>query len=360
MKNLEKLYENDFNNIFPLQRKIQIIYPYTIIKGANKSGKSYLLFDYLKRFTTEKYLYINFDDLRFDTKTILYNLDRFLLKNYDIEILALDNCPNLPQEFFDKISHIKSVILTTTVDFSLENYINIVLTPLDFEEYILFDTKHQNSTNSFNSFLKYGNFPEIASFDENKRFQRNQEILKLISNNALEFEILKLYISCSGETKSTYWLFNIFKKSNKISKDMFYKISKSLQEKNILYFCQKYNSPKSPKKIFSYNHCLLNIVNIDKNLNNILSNMVFLELNNHYKDIYYLDSVDFYIPKIKSIVLVTPFLNNFINISTKILPLLDIYEITNISIITINTTKEIFIGDIQCEVLPFYEWALGL
>jgi hypothetical protein len=360
MKNLEKLYEVDFENISPLQRKVEIIYPYTIIKGANKSGKSYLVFDYLKTHTVEKYLYINLNDLRFDTNTILYNIDRFLLENKDIEILALDNCSNLPKEFFHNLPPLRSIILTTTMNFTLDNFTNIVLNPLDFEEYILFDIKHQNSINSFNSFLKYGNFPEIIDFSENKRLQRNQEIIKLISNSVLEFEILKLYIGCSGEIKSIFQLFNIFKKSNKISKDMFYKISKSFQEKNILYFCQKYKSAKSPNKIFCYNHCLLNAISMEKKFNNILLNIVFLELNNNHDNIYYLDNIDFYIPKIKTIILVTPFLNNFINISTKILPLLDIYEITNISIITINTTKEIFIGDIQCEVLPFYEWALGL
>ena len=51
--------------------------------------------------------------------------------------------------------------------------------PLDFEEFLLFDTKHQNSSYSFNSFLKFGNLPEIIEFVEIKKPVRNYEICKL-------------------------------------------------------------------------------------------------------------------------------------------------------------------------------------
>ena len=74
---LEKLYEINFEKIYPLQRKVQITYPYTIIQGAPKSGKSYLIYGYLKQYNNEQYLYINLDDIRIDSDTIFLILIDF-------------------------------------------------------------------------------------------------------------------------------------------------------------------------------------------------------------------------------------------------------------------------------------------
>ncbi len=355
---LEKLYEINFEKLFPYQRKVQITYPYTIIKGSPKSGKSYLIFDYLKQYKNEQYLYIDLNDIRIDKNTIFYNLDRFLLEHKDIEILALDNINEIPKDFFKQLNHLKSLIISTSHDIYYDNFRTIYLQPLGFEEYILFDTKHTNTINTFNSFLKYGNFPEIIQFHESKQLSRNQEILKLITNSQIQFEILQLLIKSSGELKSVFQLFNNFKKSHKISKDLFYDSCKKFEEKSIIYFCQKYNQPKAPKKIYSFNHALIDAVTMDKKFNNLFANMIYLELNKFYDNIYYLDNIDFFIKN--SIILSIPFFNDHIQLSQKILPFLEEYNITDITIITISSEKSFYIGDIQCEVLPFYEWALGL
>ena len=360
MTNLEKLYEINFEKISILQRKIQILEPFTIIKGASKSGKTYLIYDYLAQFTTTQYLYIDLNDLRFDTNTILYNIDRFLIQHKDIEVLVLDNCPKLENDFFINLKMIKSIILTTSQSLYYNGFSTINLHPLDFEEYILFDTKHQNTTNSFNSFLKYGNFPEIIQFNETKQLSRNQEILNIITHTHLEFEILKLYIQSSGELKSIFQLFNTLKLTHKISKDIFYKISDKLRDQKIIYFCQKFKQPKAPKKLYCYNHALIDAVTINKKFNNLLSNMVFLELNKLYKKIFYLDYIDFYIQEYNSIILAIPFFNDYVSLSSKILPTLQELHITNITIVTISTTKTVFMDEIEAEVIPFYEWALTL
>ncbi|VAY86195.1 conserved hypothetical protein-Uncharacterized ATPase [hydrothermal vent metagenome] len=360
MKNLEKLYEIDFDKISPLQRKIEIKNTHTIIVGAPKSGKSYLIYDHLKQYLSKQYLYINLDDLRFDTTTIFYNLDRFLIQNKDIEILALDNCHLLPTNLFKNIVHLKSIIISSLHNISLKDFKTIHIKPLDFEEYISFDIKHQNITNSFNSFLKYGNFPEIIQINENKKMSRNQEIIQLITNGKLEFEILKLFISATNELKSIFQLFNYFKRSSKISKDIFYQTAKMFESKKILYFCHKYKEQKAPKKIYCYNHSLINAVTIDKKFNNLFSNMIFLELGRLYKNIYYLDYIDFYIDQTNSIILSIPFFNDHSLLSAKILPTMTQYNISKITIITVSIEKTIFIDSIECKVLPFYSWALSL
>ncbi len=319
-----------------------------------------MIYDYLKQFKNEQYLYINLTDIRLDRDTIFYNLDRFLILHKNIEVLALDNCGSLPEYFFENISHLKNIVISSTSNISIKNFRNITLNPLDFEEYILFDNKHQNTTNSFNSFLKFGNFPEIVEFNETKQLERNQEILQLITNNNLEFKILKLFIKSSGELKSVFQLFTIFKKSHKISKDMFYKLAYQFESNYIIYFCQKLDQPKAPKKLYCYNHALIDSVNINKNFQNIFQNMIFLELYKLYKNIYYLDNVDFYIKEENSVILSIPFFNNLVSLSTRLLPIMEQYSITNITIVTVSTINNIFINDIECEVVPFYEWALGL
>ena len=357
---LEKLYEVNFDKLFPLQRKVQITYPNTIVKGAPKSGKSYLIFDYLKQYKDKQYLYIDLDDIRIDKDTIFYNLDRFLLEHNDIEVLALDNITTMPKDFLKQLGKLKSLIISTLYDIDYENFRTIFLQPLDFEEYILFDTKHTNTVNTFNSFFKYGNFPEIIQFNENKQLYRNQEILRLITFSQTQFEILKLLIKSSGELKSVFQLFNTFKKSHKISKDIFYDICKKFEQSSIIYFCQKFEQTKAPKKLFSYNHSLIDAVTMDKKFSNLFTNMIFLELSKLYKDIYYLDNIDFYIKDTNSIVLSIPFFINQINASAKLLPIIEQYNIQDITIVTVSISNTVYIGDIECEVLPFYEWAVGL
>ena len=357
---LEKLYEIDFEKLFPLQRKVQITYPYTIVQGSSKSGKSYLIYDYLNQFKNEQFLYIDLDDIRIEKENILYNLDRFLLNNKEIEVLAIDNVDSDFTDIFKELTTLKSIILSTKDDISFNNFRNIKLTPLDFEEYILFDNKHQNTTNSFNSFLKYGNFPEIVSYEEYKQHKRNQEIINLLTSNKLEYEILKLFILSSGEKKSIFQLFNTLKKYHKVSKDLFYLTASKFENEKLIYFCEKYEQPKAPKKIYCYNHALIDCVSYDKKFINQFANMIYCELKNSYRNIYYLDNVDFYIEDSNSIVLAIPFFLNHANFSGKILPIIEKYNIKNITIVTVSTNNIIFIDDIECEVLPFYEWALAL
>ncbi|NQY94983.1 MAG: ATP-binding protein, partial [Campylobacteraceae bacterium] len=90
-------------------------------------------------------------------------------------------------------------------------------------------------------------------------------------------------------------------------------------------------------------------------------NMVFLELQNKFKKIYYLDNIDFYIPKNNSIILSIPFFNDLIlnTITKKVLNAILEYNISEITIVTISNTQVLFLEDLEVQILPFYEWALS-
>jgi len=330
MNIVEQIYDTNLPKISFYERKITIDTKRTIIQGPPKSGKSYLIYDYLSSYEREQYLYIDFDDYKNNINEIVQSLDIFLAE-HTIEVLVLENFA-----FNLKIpNNIDSIIITTKIDRKLEGFSNIYVECLDFEEYLLFDKKHQSSSNSFNSFLKFGNFPEILEYPESKKAQRNYEISKLYCEDATQLQILFLLIKNAGEKKSIFQLF---------------------------HFCQKFEQEKAVKKIFVYNYALLDIVSYKKNFNNLFKNMTYLELQKRYKNIYYLDNVDFYIEEENEIVLAIPFFNNLISSSiiSKILPMIETYSVKTISIVTVSSEQTIFIGEIEAQIVPFSNWAVSL
>lgn len=355
MKSLEACYEISFSKINFQERKVKIEESKTIICGASKTGKTYLIYDFLSNFKTNEYLYIDFLDLRNNLKEIALNLESFINKNA-ISVLVLDNF-----DFSFSLPNCENIIISTTFYKSIEGFENINLNALDFEEYLLHDNKHQNITQSFNSFLKYGNLPEVINLEEHKKIQRLQEIIKLICKDETQYEILKIMIENIDEKKSLFQLFNTLKTKIKLSKDKFYEVCKILESNKIIYFIEKFNQEKSAKKIFCYNYSFLNAITYTKKFKNEFSNMVFLELVNKYDEIYYLDNIDFYIKQRNIAIVSIPFFNTFLNANLvkKIIKNAHDLNINEINIITISNSEKINDSKIKINVIPFYEWAIS-
>ncbi len=355
MNILEQIYDATIPKINFLERKSRIETKKTILRGPPKSGKTYLIYDYLSQYKSNEYIYIDCNDFKNKYQDISSNLELFILNN-EIEVLILENF-----NFDFELPQVQSVVITTTMDKVIIGFDTLYLQLLDFEEYILFDTKHQNILNSFNSFLKFGNFPEIIEYSEIKKHTRNYEICKLYCHDKIELEILFHLIKSASEKKSIFQLFNSMKKTTKISKDRFYKTCEKYILNHIIYFCSKFEQPNAVKKIFIFNHSLIDIVSYNKNFHNLFTNMVFLEIYKKHKEIYYLDNIDFYIPKDNLIILTIPFFNNFevINISMKLTPYIKKYNIKKINIVTVSNEKKITIGNIETKVIKFHDWVLG-
>ena len=354
MDTLEILYENKIQASTFLERKIKITEPFTILIGPKLSGKTYLIYDYILSNQNE-YLYIDMNNLK-DLSFNSTQLEDFINKK-QIKILVIEN-----YDFSFDLPIVESIILSTNIYKDISNFSYLYVMPLDFEEYLSFDIKHQNTTNSFNSFLKYGNIAEIIDYKDNKKQNRNSEIIQLINQNPTSYKILELLIKNTSLLKSTFWLFNELKKTMKISKDFFYKQIKEFESNNTIIFCPKYNSPNTTKKLFIYNHSFMHSVSYNKNFNAVFSNMIFLEIYSRYKDVCYYDKIDFYIPSRKTIILIVPFYINMqlASISAKILSIKDHIEFNSIDIVTISNQDSLYIDNITCEIIPFYEWALAL
>lgn len=117
MKLLEENYEINFSKVNFLERKTKIEHKKTIICGASKVGKSYLVYDFLSNFKNEEYLYIDFFDLRnsnIDKELSL--LDDFISLK-DIKVLVLENFNNQC-----KIPNCENIILTSQKSIEYKNF----------------------------------------------------------------------------------------------------------------------------------------------------------------------------------------------------------------------------------------------
>lgn len=355
MKTLEACFEQEFNKITFLERKVRITHPKTILSGPPRCGKSYLIYDYLSNFESKEYLYIDLHDLRNDKQEIIEHL-HFFVKKHAIKVLILEN-----YAFDFDFPVCDSVVITTSAFQPLKRFKHLQLNALDFEEFLLHENRHQNITNAFNQFFKYGNLPQTIQTDEFKKQTNLQDVIVKFAQDTTLISLLKLLFESIDEKKSLHQLFTQLKNQIKISKDRFYSLCKEYENNKVIFFIEKYEQPKAPKKIYAYNHGFLTAVSHHKKFKNEFTNMLFLELHNRYKKIFYLEQVDFYIQEEKTIVLSIPFFNELIlpSIKKKIANVQKEALIEEIYIITINNESTISWNGKSIQVIPFYEWALS-
>jgi hypothetical protein len=355
MRSLEACYEINFSKVNFIERKIKITNSKTIISGASKTGKSYLIYDFLSSFKSKEYLYIDFSDLRNNISEISANLGKFIKMN-EISVLVIENF-----DFSFELPYCENIIISTQIPTQVKGFRNLTISALDFEEYLLHDNKHQNIIQSFNSFLKFGNLSEIINYDEHKKIHRLQEIIELQCKDETQYQIFKILIENIDEKKSLFQLFNTLKSKIKISKDKFYETCKIYENNKSIYFLEKYNQEKSAKKLYCYNHSFLNAISHVKKFKNEFSNMIFLELIHKYKEIYYLDYIDFYVKSKNMAIISIPFFNKLLmnNLLKKIIKNANEFDINEINIITISNNEKIQDSKLKINIIPFYEWALS-
>lgn len=350
---LEFSYSQDFSKQQFLPRSYEISGDFCQIFGAPKSGKTSFVLHFLQSQPKNSFLYMDLDDLRCDIE--INDINIFLAQN-KIELLVIDNFKNT-----FSIPKAKKIIITTDKYYDIAKFKTLFLKPLFFEEFLLFDKKHQNITASFNYFLKFGNLPQSPQVPDFYKMLNLQECIKLIANDKSELLFLKKILASASTVKSVYQLFTALKKEMKVSKDRFYEYFNLLVERKIIFLVPKYNQPKISSKIMIYNHAMLDAITTKKNFNNSFENMVFLELLSIDEDIFYIDGASFFLPNKSMIVLSIPFFNQLSlgKSMSKLLGGLEIYDIKEIKIITVASTQKIFIGNIEASVEPFYEWALA-
>lgn len=117
MKSLETCYEINLPKINFIERKIKIENKKTIINGPTKTGKSYLIFDFLSNFKPKEYLYIDFHDFRTNTEEITsLKLQEFINSN-EIKVVVLENF-----DFQFDLPNCENIIISSQKNIYIENF----------------------------------------------------------------------------------------------------------------------------------------------------------------------------------------------------------------------------------------------
>lgn len=325
------------NFVFPkttvFDRKEGLELENTLLIAPTNSGKTYLILNFLKDFDEEEILYIDFED---DRKKEFSLTDKkiAIFENYDFSIPLLD----IP------------TFITSPKDIEISGFKKIYLKNLDFEEYFSF-SKHSSINHAFNQFLQDGNSPALVFLEEFFKAKKLREKIKLMPYNQT---ILKFMFSNIGQKFSLYQIYNIIKKENKISKDLLYSQIKEMIGDRVIFFVDKLNSPNSPKKIFSYDFGYKAVLTNEKNILNILENMVFLELK---EESFYVEFVNFYLPKSKKAILVIPFIS-IEQVESRVKKIPKKLDVEKIEIVTISNEFTYNYKNILVEAEPFWMWAL--
>jgi hypothetical protein len=352
---LQALYENDIKKPLFYPRKLSIDGDdkKVLICGPSKSGKTALIYDYLSSKKRGSFLYIDFYDDRID-QSLFIGLSTFLQKN-SIEILVLENF-----DFSFTIPKVKEVIITSQIDREVEGFKKFTLYPLDFEEFISFKRSDMDIESIFNEYALHGSFPSLANVSKDNLVKLFQDLIKLLTKNEQEWRVFRLIALSQSKSVSLYSLFNEFKLFNKISKDRFYAVSKELQDRNLLFFIRKFNSPKADKKVYLIDFAIKSVLTFEKDFIKRFENMIFLELLKRGKEVYFTDLIDIYIPSSDVAVLPLAFMpkemikQKLKRVEKELLK----YSIKRVEVITLEEEGEFMLGEIEVEIVPFWNWAL--
>ncbi|DAB34575.1 MAG TPA: AAA family ATPase [Sulfurospirillum sp. UBA12182] len=355
MQILDFLYEEENKNSKFFDRKISITSKKTLIKGVKKSGKTYIIYDYLSNFHPDEYLYIDLLDERIKDLHVEKNLEKFL-ENKKIKILVIEN-----YDFTFPLPSLEEIIITShRKDVKLEGFDELMLYPLDFEEFIAFDRKHFNIEQIFNIFANLGTFPQIVLEHEHNVRSNLQDLIRIIIQDETKLNIFKKICELQSTKISLFQIYNQLKSISKISKDKLYRSIKELENENILFFVEKFDATNANKKVYLCDFAIKNALSLKKDFLKRFENIVFSELYKRYKEIFYTDVIDFYLPKQNIGIICAPFSpKEFIEEKLKKYSthLLDL-SLQEIYIISVGNEDAFNIEGITCNIVPFWEWAL--
>lgn len=389
----------------------------TII-GPRRSGKTYLLYDCIKKLeknnvNKKRVLFLNFEDERLEFRT--NNLDLILQAYQEIypdvnmqdvyfffdEIQNVNGWEKFIRRIYDtKSRHIfitgsNSKLLSSEIATELRGRtLTFANYPLSFNEYLSFNNiekkLHPQKNKSLiihyaNKFLIEGGFPDTINFDAKNRIN----ILQQYFNVMIFRDIIERY-NVSGTETLKFFIKKIFagvtspfsvNKTYHDLKSLGYKVSNKylyeyLAYSNTVFLTQAVNKfdfseikqEKSDKKIYIIDNGLLAAIefSVSQNYGKLLENLVAIELLKADKEIFYFKGnyeCDFIVKKENSF-LPMQVSYNIDEKNTKERELRGLYEaceylnIKNGIIASFDTEEKLSYRNIDVEVIPFYKYFL--
>jgi hypothetical protein len=410
-KNIIKEVVIEQNSLFKkqvdyLQRDVDISFLKTkkisIITGIRRCGKSTLLKQISKNY--EKFFYLNFEDerlLNFESPDFNYLLEVFMEVYGKSNTIFFDEIQNIYgwEKFVSRLfKNGYKVYITGSSANLLSQELGTALTgrhlkkelyPFSFKEYLEYNINNEYDLNitsdrskikrQFNSYLKYGGFPEVvASRDRRELSQLYQDVLvkdllvRFKIRETKSFRELALYlISNIGAPVS----FNNLKKIlslNSVSSVKNY--IDHLEESYLIFSLFKYDYSlkkqiRNDRKIYAIDPGMIKEVafKFSKNSGRYLENLVFLELKRREKEVFYFQEkyeCDFIIRdglKINQAIQVTDELN-YENQEREVNGLVDALKAFKLKeglILTSDSEEEMMVDGLKIKIQPVWRWLLN-
>ena len=320
--------------------------------GVRGSGKTSLILDMLHEVKKEHLLYIDLDDpnLLFETITTL-SLQQFIDK-HNIQILVLDHYKDAYLSTFPNVSRL---IIVTRVPLHSTLFISLELFPLDYEEFLAFESGTLHS-GGFNHFLRSGTLPLLA-----RSQKTSTQAMKTFFQSAFDTQEQKLLLLLAlHHTKhlTTNQIYTFAKEKFKVSKDWLYKtIKRFTEEKLILFIEDRYQ--KSGKKMLLFDFAFAKYLTLGQPFILQFDTMIALALMKHDIIVQTL-GIHGYVTKNHELILPAPFESEeslWVKSQNKF-SLYKKYGIKKVTIVTVANTYEYSIEKLHFEALPFDEWSV--
>jgi len=352
--NLLEYYQNQLpnsENFVP--RKSQLPYKGDInLYGVRGSGKTSIILDYLSELQSDELLYIDLEDpnLIFNTLELL-TLQQYIDKN-NISILVLDH---YKEGLLSSFPNVLRLIVLTRIPLKDKNFIAIELFPLDYEEFLAFETSSAQNR-GFNHFLRSGTLPLLAR--SQKTSTQAMKTFFQSSFDAQEQKLLLLLAQHHTKHLTIHQLYTFAKEKFKVSKDWLYKTIKYFtEEKLILFIDDRYQ--KSGKKMLLFDFAFAKYLTLGQPFIIQFDTMIALALIKHHIEVKTL-GIHGYVTQNNELIIPAPFESEdslWIKSQNKF-SLYKKYGIQKVTIVTVTNAYEYNIEKLHFEALPFNEWSV--
>ena len=320
--------------------------------GVRGAGKTTIIFDQIQEENEETTLYIDLEDpnLIFNTLTTL-SLQQYIDRE-GITLLILDH---YTEGYLPYFPNVERLIVLSRVPLEDENLIPIELFPLDYEEFLAFESSATQSS-GFNHFLRAGTLPLMA---------RSQKTITLAMKRFLQSsfddnEIKLLLILAQHHTKhlTTHQIYTFAKEKFKVSKDWLYKTMKLFtQEKLVLFIEDRYQ--KSGKKMLLFDFAFAKYLTLGQPFIMQFDTMIALALMKHHIKVQTL-GIHGYVTMQDELIIPAPFESEeslWVKSQSKF-SIYKKYGIKKVTIVTVANSYEYKIEKLHFEAIPFNEWSV--
>jgi|GEM_PF-2767704 len=341
-----------------------------IVSGITQSGKTSFVFHSLQ-FIDENYLYIDFDDGIFYINKLIEIIQNSSLTN---KTLVIDIYNLNIYDYMYKILEIikkanaKRLIIISWLPIKLENFQNIYIYPLNFEEFLSFHNSIDNIDNLDGLFVKYsqiGGFPIFAKYSDQNLTKHLKRLLKC-SITDFDIDLLRDIADNVGVPRSIFNIYESIKKRRAVSKDKLYKKLSELIEQGYIFSIVEYQK-SSIFKYFLIDQTLQSIFESKKDFSRLFELMVVSELRKRDLSGFFYRNIEIYISETKTAILPFPFAESsiFEKIIKRTLRNLKTLGAEKLQIITMNfeetySYKSKNSPEILFEAIKFTRWALTL